>query len=463
MGQERGSHEPGRTGVSVVIDNASQRAPVRRLGPSTTALLVVANIVGTGIFTTTGFLVRDLGSPLVVLLAWALGGLFALCGALAYGELAAAIPRNGGEYTFLSRIYHPAAGFVAGWISLVVGFSAPIAASALAFGHYLHAVMPAVPITGAALILVALLSLLHTLHVQAGSGVQNILAALKIGLITVFIAGGLLWGDPGHIFTEGGRSVSSALLSPAFAVGLIFVSFAYSGWNAAAYLAGEVRAPGRTLPLALLFGTSIVVVLYLGLNIAFLSSAPSGELAGVVEVGHVAAVRLFGERAGSALSGLIALALVSWVSAMIMAGPRVYEAVGVDHPRLSFLGRRTRLGGPGSATALQAAVAAGMILTASFGALLTYIGFTLSLCAGATVVGVAVLRRREPGLARPYRTWGYPFTPLLFVGLCTWMVVHSLVERPIEAIAGLVTIAAGLLLYRLFGNMAGSDGDVQGE
>lgn len=423
----------------------------RRLGAITASLLVVANMVGSGVFSTTGFLLRDLGSGQAVLVAWITGGLLALCGALAYSELVAALPHNGGEYQILSRVFHPGVGFVAGWISLVVGFSAPIAASSLAFGKYLGAIVPVVPPVVAAVVLVAVLSALHAVHVTVGGGVQNVFALAKVVLILVLIIGGFVQGDPARVIAGGERSIGEAVISPAFAIGLIYVSFAYSGWNGAAYLAGEVRRPDRTLPLALVAGTLAVAALYLGLNAVFIAAAPFSELSGVVEVGHVAAVHLFGESAGRMLSGLIALALVSSISAMIMAGPRVYQAMGETCPRLAFLGMRTRFGGPAAAVGLQAVVSLSMVLSATFEVLLTYIGFTLSLSAGLTVVGVLVLRVREKDLSRPYRTWGYPVTPLLFAGLSSWMVLHALVERPVIGLAGLGTLGSGALLYLLLG------------
>jgi APA family basic amino acid/polyamine antiporter len=243
------------------------------------------------------------------------------------------------------------------------------------------------------------------------------------------------------------RPAAEAVLSPEFAVALVLVSFSYSGWNGAAYVAGEVRAPSRNLPLALLLGTALVTVLYLGLNAAFLAAAPAADLAGVVEVGHVAARRLSGPAAGRILSGVVAVVLASSVGAMILAGSRVYEAIGSDHRALAFLARRTSRGAPAAAVAVQVALALAMVVTSSFGALLAFIGFTLSVGAGLTVLGVVVLRLREPGLARPYRTWGYPATPLLFLALSAWMVGHSLAERPVSSLAGLAIIALGLVLY----------------
>jgi APA family basic amino acid/polyamine antiporter len=374
-----------------------------------------------------------------------------LCGALAYSELAAAIPRNGGEYAILSRVFHPAVGFVAGWISLVVGFSAPIAASALAFGQYFGAIVPSAHPMVAAVVLVVLLSAVHGLHVTMGSGVQNTFTIAKVLLILVLVVGGLLLGDPSRITSGDHPPLTTSVISPTFAIGLIFISFAYSGWNGAAYLAGEVRRPARTLPIALIAGTGMVMLLFLALNFVFLSSAPLEELSGVVEVGHVAAVHLFGPRAGALLSGVIALALVSSVGAMIMAGPRVYEAMGEHSPRLGFLRYRTKGGGPAAAVVLQAIVALIMVATATFEVLLTYIGFTLSIMAGLTVFGVMWLRRREPELARPYRVWGYPFTPIAFVALSGWMILHALVQRPMVAVAGFVTLGSGAVLYVLLG------------
>lgn len=442
------SNSSTRNDVRGTDRNSDGASSLRKLGVITATLLVVANMVGTGVFTTTGFLIRDLGSPLAVLTAWLIGGLLALFGALSYGELVAALPRNGGEYHLLGRIYHPMVGFVAGWLSLVVGFSAPIAAAALAFGRYFGAIAPAsVSPTVAALVLIIVLSVLHALNVAIGGGVQNVFTVVKVTLIAIMIGGGFLYGDLSGAIASGPQPISEAIFSPAFAVGLIFISFAYSGWNGAAYIAGEVRRPAWTLPIALSVGTVIVVALYLGLNLTFLAAAPAEELAGVVEVGHVAAVHLFGESAGRALSAVIALALVSSVSAMIMAGPRVYQAMGEDFRRLRFLSSRTAGGGPAAAVTLQAVVSAVLVVTMTFETLLTYIGFTLSLCTGLTAVGVLVLRRREPELKRPYRVWGYPVTPILFVALSAWMAGHTLIQRPFAAVTGFATLALGVVVY----------------
>ena len=417
------------------------------IGVTTGALLIVANMIGVGVFTTTGFIVAAIPSPIAVLLAWVVGGVAALCGALSYAELGAALPHNGGEYRFLSRIFHPALGFASGWASLVVGFAAPLALFSMFFGEYLNVLVPAIPPLAAGLVLIVALAGLHSMHVGTGSWLHNVFTLGKVGLLVAFIGAGLFYGDLSRLTAQTDLSVASALASPMFAVQLVYVSFAYSGWNTAAYLAGEFRRPTRDIPLAVLTGTALVAVLYLGLNIVFLASAPLVELRGQKEVAHVAAVSLFGEGAGKLVAFLIMAGLVSAASANIMAGPRVYEAIGQEYAAFRFLAIRPARRGPFMAIILQAVLAAVMMATASFETLIKYVGVTLGLFAGATVLGVIVLRQREPGLARPYRTWGYPVTPVLFLAVEIWMIGFTVRETPMTAVVSAGTIAAGLLLY----------------
>ena len=419
------------------------------IGVTTGALLIVANMIGVGVFTTTGYMVDAIPSPTAVLLAWVVGGVAALCGALAYAELGAALPHNGGEYRFLSRIFHPAVGFASGWTSLVVGFAAPLAAFAMVFGKYLNVLVPGVPPLAAGLVLIVALAGMHSVHVGTGSWLHNVFTIGKVGLLVAFIGAGLFYGDLSRLTAQTDLSVAGALASPMFAVQLVYVSFSYSGWNTAAYLAGEFRRPTRDIPWAVLAGTALVAVLYMGLNVVFLASAPLEDLAGKEEVAHVAAVSLFGEGAGKFVAFLIMAGLVSAASANIMAGPRVYEAIGQEYPAFRLLAARPGGGGPAAAILLQSVLAAIMLWTASFSTLMKYVGVTLGLFAGATVLGVIVLRRREPGLARPYRTWGYPVTPLLFLAVEIWMIVFTVRETPMTAVVSSGTIAAGLLLYVL--------------
>jgi APA family basic amino acid/polyamine antiporter len=372
----------------------------------------------------------------------------ALCGALSYAELGSALPQNGGEYQFLSRIYHPSIGFISGWVSLIAGFAAPLAMFALVFGGYLNQLFPEVSAVWAGLILIAALAVVHTLHVGRGSKLHNLFTLGKIALIALFIAGGILYGDVSRLTTAAEQSAASALGSPMFAVELVFVSFAYSGWNTAAYMAGEFRRPARDIPWAVLAGTAIVTLLYLGLNVVFLASAPLTDLAGKAEVAQIAAISLFGERGGNLVAFMIMAGLVSTASSNIMAGPRVFEAIGRDYPVLRAFSIRRAEGGPIVAIAVHTGLAALMMVTVPrFDVLLTYVSVTLALFAAATVLGVIVLRRREPGLARPYRTWGYPVTPLLFLALEIWMIVFTVRETPITAAVSAGTIVVGLVLY----------------
>jgi APA family basic amino acid/polyamine antiporter len=419
----------------------------RRLGLPTATLTVVANMIGTGVFTTTGVLLDQLGSPRWVLGAWLGGGLIALFGAFAYGELGARSGKNGGEYRFLTDIIHPSLGFVTAWISLAVGFSAPIAASAIAFGEYASAIVPGVSATAAACALVVGLSILHAVRVGAGAQLQNVFTAGKVLLIAGFIVGALVVRGPEVLSPSPAPERGEGFGIGPFAVALILVSFAYSGWNGAAYLAGEVKNPGRSLPIALVAGTLVVLALYVGLNAVFLGAVPGSALSGEVEVGHVVAVAVFGDAAGRVLSGLISLALVSSVSAMIMVGPRVYEAVGEDFPRLSWLAARRGKTGPVVSTALQGALALVMVVTATFETLLVYIGLTLSLSAALAVACVFVDRRRNPDAPRPYRAFGHPITSGLFIAFMLLTVGWSVTEQPAAALASGLTIALGFALY----------------
>ena len=447
------------------MNNESKPDSLKRdIGLLSATVLVIANMVGSGIFTTSGFIMAELGSGRMLLLCWLVGGLFALAGALCYGELGSIIPRAGGEYAYLHHAFGPAPAFISGWISLIVGFSAPIAAAAIAFASYLLG--PAVSwgqlavggrtwidfssTSALACAAVVCFSLVHYHSVRLGARVQNLLTLFKIGFILLFIYFGLLWGDGniGHLLeTSSGAGGGAA----GFAVALIFISFAYSGWNAAAYLGGEIRNPGRNLPLSLILGTLLVVALYLLLNLVYLYALPVTAISGTLEVGTQAAVALFGSGIGQVFGMAIAIGLLSVLSAMIMAGPRVYYAMSRDGLFFRRFGvvnaaRST----PSAAILLQAVIAVLMILCAAYDTLLIYIGFTLSLTASLTVAGLFRLRRRYPELYRPYRTIGYPLTPLLFIAGNLWIVTYTLYSRPVVGIAGVATIVSGWVVYLLF-------------
>jgi APA family basic amino acid/polyamine antiporter len=404
-------------------------------------------MIGTGVFTSSGLLVGELGGRAAVLSTWALGGLVALCGALVYAELGAMLPRVGGEYVYLSRAFPPVVGFTSGWLALLAGFGAPIAAGAAAFGRYLAAALPGVPAGLAALLLIAVATAVHARDVRGAGRLQVGLTAVNvIAMVALCVAGGvalLAKASPAAIEPVAPGDVGVHAL----AVGLVLVSYSYFGWNAAAYVAGELESPQRTLPRALIAGCLLVTGLYVGLNALFLQALPPAALAGQIEVAHLVATALFGPAAARALSLVIALVLAGSVSALTMTGPRVYLAMAEDglFPRL-FAQRNTR-GAPSAGVLLQGTLALVLVATATFDALLVYVGFTLSLSAAATIAAAAWLRHKEPDLPRPFRTPGWPLTPLVFFALSLWMATYSIRERPAESLAGGLSVAFGVAFY----------------
>lgn len=413
----------------------------------TATAVVVANMIGTGVFTSLGFQVGPLPSGFVIMMLWIVGGVCAFCGAVCYGELAAAMPRSGGEYHYLTHIFSPATGFLAGWLSSTVGFAAPIALAAMAFGKYFSGALewanPEVLSHG---IVIAML-LVHLIGVNVGAKFQNIATWLKVLLIIVFIAAGMMMPNPQAISFLPIAGDGARLTSPAFAVSLVFVMYAYTGWNAVTYIVGEVKNPGRNLPLSVAIGTLIVSVLYVGLNAIFLRAAPMAELAGKVDVGHTAADYIFGARGGHLMALLISGGLISAISAMTWVGPRVMMAMGEDVKLLAPLARKSASGVPRIAMIAQTAIVLALLHSGKFEKVLTYVQFSLTLCSFLTVLGVMVLRRTQPDLPRPYRAWGYPVTPLLFMAVSLWMMWHILLSNPVESLAGLGTILLGLIIF----------------
>jgi APA family basic amino acid/polyamine antiporter len=439
-----------RSGRGCPATVQEQPGTVKSIGYYTALAIVVANMIGTGVFTTLGLQATELGTSFALLTLWVLGGAIALCGALSYAELAAALRRSGGEYHFLSRIYHPVLGGMAGWVSMVVGFAAPVALAAMALGRYAASLVPVPPPLTAVIAILAVTGL-HAVNVQLGTRFQVVTTALKLVLIAVFCAAGLL-AEPVAGFRIGPPgSAAVEVFSSGFALSLIYVSYAYSGWNAATYVASEVYEPQRVLPRALLHGTVLVTLLYVLLNLVFLRTIPMAQLAGTVEVGALSAFQVFGPRAGAIISAMLCLLLISTISAMVLAGPRVVQVMGEDLPALRALSARTRGGAPYRAILLQQALALGFVLTDSFEGVLSYAGFTLNLFTMLTVVGVFVLRHMAPGLPRPYRVWGYPFTPGAFVIVSLVTLGAVVLERPMAAFAGIGTVLAASLLGRARG------------
>jgi APA family basic amino acid/polyamine antiporter len=368
--------------------------------------------------------------------------------------LAAALPRSGGEYHFLSVIFHPAVGFLAGWISVTVGFAAPVALAAMAFGEYFHTVFPTVPPLPLSLTVVGLVTLVHLRGVAFGSAFQNVATGLKVLLLVLMVGAGWLVSSAAGTTLAPKPGDSQLLLSAPFAVSLVYVMYAYSGWNASTYIIGEVRNAPRIVPLSITIGTLIVTALYVAVNAAFLRTTPMSALAGKVEVAQVAAQQIFGVSGGKIMAGLICAGLISSVSAMTWIGPRVAKTMGEDWRALRLLARTTSSGVPAIAILTQSAIVSVLLITSSFEAVLTYVQFALQLCSLLTVVGLIVLRFRQPNLPRPMRAFGYPFTPLIFLGISAWMLWHIFASKPRESLAGLGTMLLGLSLY--FASRAGA-------
>ncbi|MBN8459733.1 MAG: APC family permease [Verrucomicrobia bacterium] len=410
--------------------------------------LVVASMVGTGVFTSLGFQVGAVPSGPALMLLWLLGGLIALCGALSYAELAAAIPRSGGEYRFLGVLFHPSLGWAAGVLSLVIGFAAPAALAALALGGYAHKVADWLPQRGVAAAALLLALAAHLRSVRISARFQTVTTVLKLALIVGFIGAALVLPGKGDVRWTPEFSTDWKLVTqPAFAVSLLFVFYAYSGWNAAVYIAEEVERPRRTVAMALLAGTGMVTALYLLVNAAFLKAAPLKEMAGVLEVGHVAAGAVLGTRGATVFSGMLSIGLMASVSALVWAGPRVMAAVGRDLPVLGGLARLNAGGVPVRATLLVSGLALGFVAVGDFGNILTYTQSGLTLCSTLTVAGV--FRARKLGLAPEgaFRCPWYPLPPLVFVTLSLVALAWSFAVSPKPTSAGFCTCLAAWLLY----------------
>ena len=416
----------------------------------TALAVVIANMIGAGVFTSLGFQLLEFRSGFVIIMLWVVGGVTALCGALSYAELGSALPRSGGEYNFLSRIYHPGVGFVAGWVSATIGFAAPTALIALTFGAYLQAIAPFISPVWPAALLIVLLSIAHSLTRETSARTQVWLTAIKVALIIIFCSAALLlspqWQSPGFAPADGdlGR-----LTGGAFAVALIYVNYAYTGWNAATYLSGEIDNPQKHLSKVLLVGTLAVTLLYLVLNSTFLLVAPMENMVGEAEIGHIAAAHAFGSWGGDVMGVVLALMFISTASAMIMAGPRALRVLGQDFSMFGILARSNRHGVPHVAIFVQGGLSLLFIFTATLEQVLVFAGFTLGVSTFLTVLGVFVLRIREPALVRPYRIPAFPLPPLIFLAVTGWTLVYIAFERPYESLWGTAIIAAGAALYAI--------------
>jgi len=423
----------------------------KTLGPFTLMALVIGNMLGAGVFTTSGFALGDLGSPWYVLLAWFIGGLLALCGAISYGALARLMPVSGGEYFFLSRAVHPLAGFVAGWISLWAGFTAAIAFAAITFEAYLlpTALRDTIPENSLATIVILLAALAHGLHVRHGAMLQNFAVALKLLLIIGFILVVLLTSDidqwAGVVAWR--HSTRAEFSAPVFAVTLMWISFSYSGFNAAIYVASEVGDAARKIPRAMIQATALTTVVYLLLNGIFVFAPAPGEIAQQEDVAALAAQALAGETLAGIMRGIIVVALFTSISAMIMVGPRVYAQMAADGLMPALLRFEGRV--PATAIAMQALLSIAVVWMTGLRELLSYLGFTLALSTVATIASLfLVVGRNKTGVGH---LPGYPWAPGIFITCTLLFAGLAATINPVEMMAAVITILSAVAIYCLFG------------
>lgn len=442
---------------------------LRQIGFFSATALVISNMVGSSIFSSTGFMAGDLGSAGLILACWAVGALFAFAGALSYSELGINFPSSGGEYVYLTHAFGPEWGFMSGWVSFFAGFSAPIAAAALAFSDYLGFFFPALKQANATLVigsgafsltlgwgqavaslLIAAFTLLNCIGVARVAKVQNVLTGTKLVVIAGFIVLGFASGNGSWShFSEPAVRTSTVSLPAQFVVSLLWVMVGYSGWNAATYVAEEVRRPERTLPAALAAGTGIVALLYLGLNLVFIYSAPLESMKGVIAIGSLAASDLFGPNIAGLFSALMAVSIMSTINAEVTIGPRVYYAMAKN--RAFF--RSAAFVHPRWHTPVVAILAQGVcaiVLTVTpFPQLVLYIGMSLTLFTVLSVVSLFVFRRRSPHWQRlRVLDFAWPLIPALYIAVGACMMIYGIVQEPKASLAALGTVGVGALIYR---------------
>jgi len=423
---------------------------LKKYGLYTAISLVVANMVGTGVFTSLGFQVVDLESWVTILFLWFLGGIAALLGALSYAELGVVFPRSGGEYNFLSRLYHPMLGFLAGWISFFVGFAAPIAAAAIAFGTYLATSLQLDKgsTTFLAVVVIIVFSLIHLQKRRLGAILQNFLTIAKIIIILGLIILGFIFGNGGDVDWTIPEDTFSEITSPSFAIAFYFVSYSYFGWNASAYIISELKNPGKNLPRSLFVGTAVVTLLYLLVNFIFMYTIPFHLIEGKIEVGYVFGEQLFNGASATIIGLVFSFLLLATISAMILTGPRVTQVIGKDYKYFAWFSSVNKNGIPSRALIIQGLIAVVYVLTSTFEQVITYIGFTLNVFTTLAVAGVFFSRRRY-GKPKTYGTVGYPIAPAIFVLINIWILTYGLLYKPLESFTGIGITLAGAVFYFL--------------
>jgi APA family basic amino acid/polyamine antiporter len=452
-------------------DNNTENGLTRKLGLFPLTNIVIANMIGAGIFTTSGLLMQDLHNPIIMIFLWVVGGTIAICGALSYGELGAAIPRAGGEYAFLSRLYHPALGFLSGWVSFFVGFSAPVAASAIGFVEYMTRAFPEILRLGTfnesieatilkklyAILIIVLFTAVHVRGLEFGATVQNVLTILKVILIVGLIFAGFAFGKGSWDHFSQGVDFNFGFGGwKVIGLSLMWIMFAYSGWNASAYIGSEVKNPSKNIPRSLIMGTGIVTLLYFCLNLIYVYAIPPPDMDGVISIAGLAASNLFGQSFEKILSIMISFALFSSLSAYIILGPRVYYSMARDKYFFRFASdvhKKFRV--PAKSIMLQGVIAAVMVLFGTFDQLLTYMGFSLGIFPLLAVLGVFKVRRLKMS---PYKLPGFPIAPVLYISAGIAILFLAFFQRPTESSIAIATVLIGIPVYWVFKKKYGSGG-----
>jgi APA family basic amino acid/polyamine antiporter len=445
---------------------------VRQLGLFDSTMVMVGIVIGSGIFLTTGIMAKSIPSAGLILLAWLIGGLLTLAGALTYAELGAAMPEAGGQYVYLREAYGPMSGFLFGWILFLVYTTGGIAALALAFAEYtgyffpslgtenliltldipflkstLHYALSAGQITGVAVIF--LLSIVNFVGVGLGKSIQNIFTVIKIGTIAAIIILGFAIGKgtpPGLSMNPSGMSFGSIIIG--LGVSLVAVAWAFDGWNNVNFVAGEIRNPKRNLPFALIIGTLAITGLYILVNYIYLYALPMEDTVGVLRIAEKATGALFGSSTGGLIAALVIVSVFGALNGSILVGPRVYYAMAKDglfFRKVAHIHPRFRT--PGFSILIQAIWASLLTLLGTFEQIFTFAMFIAILFWIAATASVFTLRKKRPDLPRPYKTWGYPTVPAIFIIASTGILLNTLVEKPVEALAGLLLTALGIPTY----------------
>lgn len=439
----------------------------RELGLFDAVMLIVGNIIGIGIFVTTGEIAQTLPSPGGILLIWLLGGLLALAGALSCAELAASLPYSGGDYVYLREAYGSFIGFLSGWSSFLVTFSGSIALLAVVFTAFMSFFLPVLALDRVlfsveilsfslslslghffSIFVVLVLSAIHYVGVSMGRLVQNFLTLLKIGALLGIVLLALLLGkgDVGHFspFFDLGKFGNLS----AFGFAFIPVIFTYAGWNAVIYMAGEVKQPEKNLPRALLWANLLVIFLYLAINVVYFYAVPVEKMQGAIRVSEVATTALFGYQTSAWITAMITVSILGALNVTVMIGPRIYFAMAQDGLFFNSLARvHPRFYTPSNAIIIQALWSTVLILTGTFNFFLNYVSVIIALFSALTVGALLVLRMSQPGLKRPYKIWGYPLVPLLFVIANLGIALATLWEKPLDALRGLGIVALGIPAY----------------